>query len=311
MAGHSSDTEVISDSESLRVIPSLIELVSKLDSKKTSWSLNNKRGHVTLTISDISYFGHRSLDGNGGHFARSCDNLQNGVYVNNARYRNSYSDLRNTEPNSKIKRKSPSERNRDKQRLQKFLSEKHETAPAPDTSHQSLEASDIPVSSPKTLMSLANLATTKVLPAINQNLHNLVSELSLCKQELECLQQQHSDCVPYEAHLAKREECVSLAAQFTPLQEECADFKLKYCDMVEENTKLLEKHSASLTNISELRVQSFQRCWFPECTLRPDLKSCSKCKVARYCTRNCQTLHWKNGHKIECNNLKVSVDDVT
>ena len=67
---------------------------------------------------------------------------------------------------------------------------------------------------------------------ISISLHNLVSEVSSCKQELECLQQQHSDCVPYEAHLAKSkeycdmmEENSKLVAQFTPLQEECADFK--------------------------------------------------------------------------------------
>ncbi|KAJ6558259.1 hypothetical protein B0H19DRAFT_1070792 [Mycena capillaripes] len=28
--------------------------------------------------------------------------------------------------------------------------------------------------------------------------------------------------------------------------------------------------------------------------------SCSKCKTARYCGKECQSWHWKNGHKVRC-----------
>ncbi|KAI8499298.1 hypothetical protein Bbelb_230620 [Branchiostoma belcheri] len=30
------------------------------------------------------------------------------------------------------------------------------------------------------------------------------------------------------------------------------------------------------------------------------LKACARCLLARYCSVECQTLHWKNGHKEEC-----------
>eukprot|EP00218_Dolichomastix_sp_CCMP3274_P011300 CAMPEP_0170150276 /NCGR_PEP_ID=MMETSP0033_2-20121228/45823_1 /TAXON_ID=195969 /ORGANISM="Dolichomastix tenuilepis, Strain CCMP3274" /LENGTH=305 /DNA_ID=CAMNT_0010387289 /DNA_START=56 /DNA_END=976 /DNA_ORIENTATION=- len=29
-------------------------------------------------------------------------------------------------------------------------------------------------------------------------------------------------------------------------------------------------------------------------------KTCSRCKAVRYCSRDCQSLAWKNGHKLEC-----------
>jgi hypothetical protein len=28
--------------------------------------------------------------------------------------------------------------------------------------------------------------------------------------------------------------------------------------------------------------------------------SCSKCKTTRYCGKECQSWHWKNGHKVRC-----------
>ncbi|KAJ6552075.1 hypothetical protein DFH09DRAFT_601355 [Mycena vulgaris] len=35
------------------------------------------------------------------------------------------------------------------------------------------------------------------------------------------------------------------------------------------------------------------------CDEDPDL-SCSKCKTARYCGKECQSWHWKHGHKVRC-----------
>ncbi len=31
-----------------------------------------------------------------------------------------------------------------------------------------------------------------------------------------------------------------------------------------------------------------------------ELKSCSRCKLVTYCSRQCQTAHWKAGHKLLC-----------
>ena len=37
-------------------------------------------------------------------------------------------------------------------------------------------------------------------------------------------------------------------------------------------------------------------CFAPGDTLR-----CSRCKSAFYCSRECQSAHWKGGHKAKCN----------
>jgi hypothetical protein len=43
-------------------------------------------------------------------------------------------------------------------------------------------------------------------------------------------------------------------------------------------------------------------CPLPLSALRP----CSRCMAARYCGTNCQTAHWKAGHKLECAQLAAA-----
>jgi len=45
-------------------------------------------------------------------------------------------------------------------------------------------------------------------------------------------------------------------------------------------------------------------CSKPGCTKKNmSLKMCGRCKVAAYCSRDCQVAHWKQGHKGECAKL--------
>lgn len=39
------------------------------------------------------------------------------------------------------------------------------------------------------------------------------------------------------------------------------------------------------------------------CGLQGAMNKCARCKKARYCTKNCQTLHWHAGHNVECKPL--------
>jgi TPR repeat protein len=49
-------------------------------------------------------------------------------------------------------------------------------------------------------------------------------------------------------------------------------------------------------------LQANGQCWL--CAVRGDkLKKCSSCGVAMYCCRECQTAHWKRGHKHTCPTL--------
>lgn len=47
-----------------------------------------------------------------------------------------------------------------------------------------------------------------------------------------------------------------------------------------------------------IRDPALQCCW-PECTRDPVL-TCGSCGISRYCSKDCQVLHWKSGHKIAC-----------
>ena len=39
---------------------------------------------------------------------------------------------------------------------------------------------------------------------------------------------------------------------------------------------------------------------FGTASARSTMKRCSRCHTTAYCGKVCQTMHWKNGHKLEC-----------
>lgn len=59
--------------------------------------------------------------------------------------------------------------------------------------------------------------------------------------------------------------------------------------------------------VSAARSNQCAVCYFPS-TAR-----CSQCKSVRYCSFECQTVHWRQGHKLECRPLSTThwSDDVT
>jgi hypothetical protein len=53
-----------------------------------------------------------------------------------------------------------------------------------------------------------------------------------------------------------------------------------------------------------------RRCFY--CTsegLKVEVKKCSQCKRVQYCSKECQTADWKEGHKKECEIYKLSHDE--
>ncbi|XP_078601049.1 uncharacterized protein LOC144876040 [Branchiostoma floridae x Branchiostoma japonicum] len=75
------------------------------------------------------------------------------------------------------------------------------------------------------------------------------------------------------------------------------------CDCDKESWKLLE----------EAKKTKLLRCCNPRCGKpghRKTLKLCGRCKLTRYCSRDCQTQHWSVGHKKCCGHDAYTGDGV-
>eukprot|EP00058_Branchiostoma_floridae_P002845 XP_002588333.1 hypothetical protein BRAFLDRAFT_81472 [Branchiostoma floridae] len=69
--------------------------------------------------------------------------------------------------------------------------------------------------------------------------------------------------------------------------------EVENCDSVEESVKLVQ----------EAIETKLLRCCNPACGkpgYRKTLKLCGRCKLTRYCSRDCQIQHWSVGHKKCC-----------
>jgi len=70
-----------------------------------------------------------------------------------------------------------------------------------------------------------------------------------------------------------------------------------------KDKKIEDSISNALTNTNitaSTSIPSLTQCNNPLCN-KPDATSsfskCAKCKKVCYCSRDCQVIHWKNGHK--------------
>ncbi|KZV61601.1 hypothetical protein PENSPDRAFT_693269 [Peniophora sp. CONT] len=66
--------------------------------------------------------------------------------------------------------------------------------------------------------------------------------------------------------------------------------------------KRFEKDKKDITKLC-----SWTQCEYHSSPAPDDvaIKQCKGCGEARYCSRECQTTHWKKGHKVDCRRLKV------
>ncbi len=72
----------------------------------------------------------------------------------------------------------------------------------------------------------------------------------------------------------------------------CFIFKAPLSKVQEEAQKLLD--NADANNVNEI-----ESCF--ECSKKMEgLKQCSKCKLAKYCSQDCQIKHWSSTHKKLC-----------
>ena len=74
-------------------------------------------------------------------------------------------------------------------------------------------------------------------------------------------------------------------------------------------------NNGDIITVQEIRLlyqNEFYECSYPDCekeeTKRNKFKQCSRCQAAKYCSKECQTKHWKAEHKSYCRDIKI-VDD--
>ena len=76
----------------------------------------------------------------------------------------------------------------------------------------------------------------------------------------------------------------------------------------EQRALIKELHSAECNSETVARFKRGDEdhrktvCWGCD-ELFGQLHKCSKCRIARYCGPECQTKHWRAGHKAECARL--------
>ena len=80
-------------------------------------------------------------------------------------------------------------------------------------------------------------------------------------------------------------------------------------DCLELNTHALSTNLANIVSRQEEidkqnKLQHTHKCSNAQCTIRTsheaNLIKCSRCKVAKYCSKSCQAVDWQRGHKDTC-----------
>ena len=97
--------------------------------------------------------------------------------------------------------------------------------------------------------------------------------------------------------LAEQQVAVNLLQK---VAEEKAALIAERCEHSAKLNQTIEYWNEAITRAQHYQDQlSACKCWYPEC--KRNLQRCTRCKVAKYCTKLCQKAHWKAGHKTQCN----------
>eukprot|EP00051_Salpingoeca_urceolata_P017420 m.237091 g.237091 ORF g.237091 m.237091 type:complete len:241 (+) comp18949_c0_seq12:32-754(+) len=108
--------------------------------------------------------------------------------------------------------------------------------------------------------------------------------------------------------------------QFTPLisifqRGNQSRFSTSAADSMAEAEALAKATTSDAASGTEETTQAVEEkfvCATPSCGKegeRSDFKRCGKCQLVVYCTRECQTKHWKGGHKTECRTPAQQAED--
>merc|ERR1719473_1647 len=79
--------------------------------------------------------------------------------------------------------------------------------------------------------------------------------------------------------------------------------ELRRCGSSKEELKPIKDIISAMTlnKKTKMKVKTVSRCWNPFCDKVEkkigQFQKCSRCDIAKYCSRKCQRRHWKAGHK--------------
>ncbi|XP_078663400.1 uncharacterized protein LOC144906710 isoform X2 [Branchiostoma floridae x Branchiostoma belcheri] len=89
---------------------------------------------------------------------------------------------------------------------------------------------------------------------------------------------------------------------------------LGYCEVDAGAEVCVCAHDRTMKLIQEAMETKLLRCCNPTCGkpgYRSTLKLCGRCKLTRYCSRDCQKQHWSVGHKKSCGHDTYTGDEPT
>ena len=115
--------------------------------------------------------------------------------------------------------------------------------------------------------------------------------------------------VPCFDDQAKRLRGVDLDLRDDPVRGRCVVVRrpFRVGELVLQTTAIVQ---TLLWKHAESRCAScFAQSPSPSTTAPSAFSKCGQCKVAHYCSKKCQTLHWARGHKHTCRAMKALVAD--
>ena len=99
--------------------------------------------------------------------------------------------------------------------------------------------------------------------------------------------------------LAGKLDLLTATPQFSESLPESQQVEIKGLRDVLTNIGSSEGNTCLRLMREHLVTQMVDRCAKEGCVGKAEL-TCAKCKSVRYCGKECQKWHWKNGHKLRC-----------
>ena len=270
-------------------LPSVLELVSKLDSNRYTCSLKTEFGKISLEIVDKTEFLTHDFRERNRHYGTRNFDTRNF----DSKYTHKKYEIRNFD--YKPKRKSPSERGRDSNRLQVYASNKNSSGNKL-TSDISCQTS-LKTSEKHIQISPENRDTYS---QTSSELETVDSHVPLCKTPIvnaseppwfaNCLDGVPMSICADDANASPAGSASSASSEESPSGLECR----VCCDDPPGPNDFGTQFKRQLPPMENNTDPEGEFCFNCQIDVKwSDLKACGRCEDAQYCCRMCQLKHWR------------------